>query len=225
MQRNVIACFQVSVVVVYVEGGLPGLYAVGEVACTGVHGANRLASNSLLEGLVFGLRVADTLSGVTSAQLPLTPLVGATTSLPSDRYVVASLVGARGGTGTRDWPDIRPELRQIMWQYVSLCRDQEGLLEAGRRVSELRNALDAGMLMDEATMTPPLIEAVNMLQVAELVIAAALQRRESRGSHWRSDYETTDETLAGCHYVFQSMYAAVNETEHSVSLQEVGPYA
>jgi L-aspartate oxidase len=210
---------------------LPGLYAVGEVACTGVHGANRLASNSLLEGLVFGLRVADTLSGVTSAQPPLAPIRGAssslgcavTTSLPNgdviDRDVVVSLVGAR------NWSDIRQELRQVMWQYVSLCRDQEGLLEARRWVSELRNALDTGMLMDVATMTPRLMETVNMLQVAELVIAAALQRRESRGSHWRSDYETTDETLAGCHYVFQPMYTAANETEHSVSLQEVGLHA
>lgn len=202
---------------------LAGLYAVGEVACTGVHGANRLASNSLLEGLVFGLRVADTLSGVTSAQPPL----ALTRDASAYRYIVLSsrhdvVAPTRGA---RNWPAIQQELRQVMWQYVSLCRDQEGLLEARRRVSELRNALDAGVLMDEFAMTPRLMETVNMLQVAELVIAAALQRRESRGSHWRSDYETTDEVLAGRHYVFQPIYAAANETEHSVFLQEVGPHA
>ena len=98
---------------------------------------------------------------------------------------------------------IRCELRSIMWQYVSLCRDQEGLLEAKCRINELRRALFAeGAGENEGIVSAPQwIETGNMLQVAELVTTAALQRCESRGSHWRSDYDALDETLSACHYV------------------------
>jgi len=185
---------------------LPGLYAVGEVACTGVHGANRLASNSLLEGLVFGLRVADGLAnGLASDH-----------SLPDDHHVQArhaitlSVIDnaldqatpaiASSTTISR----INRELRGIMWQYVSLYRDQVGLLEARHKVSALKRSLSTTDTTGREEMASPMqwAETSNMLQVAELVIAAALQRRESRGSHWRGDYETLDKSLATCHYAF-----------------------
>ncbi len=212
---------------------LPGLYAVGEVACTGVHGANRLASNSLLEGLVFGLRVADNLSS--SRRDPCgRPWSGLSNMLIQSE---ARTNGTRATTRVPSLPDPAPaptdtlaplkyvqrELRQIMWQYVSLCRDEEGLLVAKSKLEDLRHRTQAiGLMEPDPTAlaptrynaahslsraggqaTPSWLEMRNMLQVAELVIAAALRRRESRGSHWRSDYNAPDESLASCHYVFQ----------------------
>src|SRR6266496_541069 len=180
---------------------LPGLHAVGEVACTGVHGANRLASNSLLEGLVFGLRVAD---GLAEEHLSLHPWAAtkAPNTCPADRiphtlhylsrrqdpYTAERLpkrFGERSTLLNRGSVDverartslalgdaalshIRCELRSIMWQYVSLCRDQEGLLEAKCRINELRRALFAeGAGENEGIVSAPQwIETGNMLQVA-----------------------------------------------------------
>src|SRR5206468_3881634 len=88
------------------------------------------------------------------------------------------------------------QLRSIMWQYVSLCRDREGLLEGTRRIRELKQLIST----TQASILQ-WAETSNMLQVAELVIAAALQRRESRGSHWRLDYPQLAETLSYSHYV------------------------
>ena len=186
----------------YGRTSLPGLYAVGEVACTGVHGANRLASNSLLEGLVFGLRLADSLSGVTCeavqpARRPLHTLV-------HDEF-------QRYENLLRMQPDqermsqVRREIRQVMWQYVSLSRDEEGLLEARARIHNFYSRLlaECDGAEHETKIVPAWQETVNMLKVAELVIAAALQRRESRGSHWRRDHDYLDETLTGYHYVLQ----------------------
>jgi len=205
---------------------LAGLYAVGEVACTGVHGANRLASNSLLEGLVFGLRVAD---GLASAALP-----GMVRDDRSFQYITLpeSGIGRTASrssaipTGSTTIAHIRREVRGIMWQYVSLCRDRAGLLEAQRGIQQLR----ALMLSSRASMAehgellnaPQWVETANMLQVAELAISAALQRCESRGSHWRSDYEALDATLKGRHYAF------IRDTSThmpAASLQEVIAHA
>jgi L-aspartate oxidase len=183
---------------------LPGLYAVGEVACTGVHGANRLASNSLLEGLVFGLRLADGLArGVDGSVRPGRTAIHVPVYENPGREEELLHLAVEQDEINR----VRREVRQTMWQYVSLCRDQQGLLESQTRLNDLRNDLLAGNPGEQkgAQIVPAWRETVNMLKVAELVIAAALQRRESRGSHWRRDYDFTDPTLAGCHYVFQPM--------------------
>ena len=182
---------------------LPGLYAVGEVACTGVHGANRLASNSLLEGLVFGLRLAGALTE---------PSPGAALWHPELSIKCKGEACPRPGPGRPD-PTLRGvlhELRRIMWQYVSLCRDHQGLLEAKRRVEALWNMLppEGSTEYTGEQAAPRKVELVNMLQVARLVIDAALQRQESRGSHWRSDYQAPDEALASHRYVFQRSSAA-----------------
>jgi succinate dehydrogenase/fumarate reductase flavoprotein subunit len=119
---------------------------------------------------------------------------------------------------------IRHEVRTIMWQYVSLCRDQEGLLEAQRRISELQQSLSTLDREDNGNTASLLqwAETSNMLLVARLVIAAALQRCESRGSHWRRDYPTSDETLAGYHYRF---VRANPTTTLATSQQEVIAHA
>ncbi|HEY6406135.1 MAG TPA: FAD-binding protein, partial [Ktedonobacteraceae bacterium] len=205
---------------------LPGLYAVGEVACTGVHGANRLASNSLLEGLVFGLRLADTLQQNQRTQR--NRRLGATlaVALESDGRPGTVNLDPHSRPGTinqdphgrletvdlelYDRPNTAPvptnpceinrELRSIMWQYVSLCRNEEGLLVASRQVRALKHALTSAN--SASTNLTQLAETRNMLLIAELVVNAALHRRESRGSHWRSDYPRLNETLTGYHYTY-----------------------
>ena len=188
----------------YGQTTLPGLYAVGEVACTGVHGANRLASNSLLEGLVYGVRVADGLvsehagSAVSDGQ----SLHQATTLLTYDSPLPYKPTS--GNVDDRSIQLVRRQLQQIMWQFVSLVRDEQGLLEARQQVRALYHVLASNAVASEvAVIASQQAEIVNMLQVAEFVIAAALKRRESRGSHWRQDYQLTDQREAGHHYAFQ----------------------
>jgi L-aspartate oxidase len=193
---------------IYGRTTLPGLYAVGEVACTGVHGANRLASNSLLEGLVFGLRLADGIAGTLPEQ-----------AIPSSRRAITIPVYDYPSQEEALLPieldpenmlDMRRELRQIMWQYVSLRRDQQGLLEARHQLHNLSDRMLARgtARQNQGKIELSWLETVNMLKVAELVIAAALQRRESRGSHWRLDYASPNDTLTGHHYVFQPIVPA-----------------
>ena len=205
----------------YGRSTLPGLYAVGEVACTGVHGANRLASNSLLEGLVFGLRLADGLQ--THPIDNDTPsIVGAipcghlekwpgrpemwpgrhTITIPVPTNSLENVSTANAGPVSLS--DIRREVRAVMWQYVSLCRDEEGLLEARRRVHALKQSLPAALDIEHggAVHLAQWAETRNMLLMAELVIIAAMQRSESRGSHWRRDCETLDASLTGRHFAY-----------------------
>ena len=141
---------------------LPGLYAVGEVACTGAHGANRLASNSLLESLVFAWRAAGALE----------------TPWPTVR-VVSEPLEAR--VAPRSTPVDRDALRDLMWTHAGLERDAAGLAEAGRVL--------AGWHAEGST--PADREDANLLDLARLVVAAAERREESRGAHARRDYPDT----------------------------------
>jgi L-aspartate oxidase len=109
-----------------------------------------------------------------------------------------------------------------MWQYVSLCRDYDGLLEARRKIQALKQSLPAANIMLES-VSPRMVETVNMLLVAELVIAAALERRESRGSHWRLDYQSPVADLAGHHYVFQC--TDINPCRLESLQEEIVPHA
>ncbi len=181
---------------------LPSLYAVGEVSCTGVHGANRLASNSLLEGLVYGIRIADEL--VLPTHRSERGIVRKNTiTFPYTSSLTQSVVSS-GTVDNLTTEQVRNQIRQLMWQYVSLCRDEEGLLQAKSKLQALYTQLSARL--HEQTETGLWHrETVNMLQVAELVIVAALERRESRGSHWRTDYQTPDPQQAGRHYAFQRL--------------------
>ena len=166
---------------------VPGLFAVGEVSCTGVHGANRLASNSLLEGLVFGRRVASVLAGEArpGAWPSTSPLPGiqrdASAMVAPERALTAPVAGA-----------IRQQLRETMWRAVSLRRDEAGLAEAGETLRRLASA---------GPVDP---ETANMLLTAQLITAAALARRESRGGHFRSDYPGRDASLDGVHSLLRA---------------------
>jgi L-aspartate oxidase len=189
---------------------LAGLYAVGEVACTGVHGANRLASNSLLEGLVFGLRLADGLAGMSGEQAQTSSRQALTIPVYDDLSREEALLSVR--LDHESIVQMRREIRQVMWKYVSLQRDRHGLLEATQQLQNLQNH----MLKNGSTQQNNIVEwleTVNMLKVAELVIAAASRRRESRGSHWRLDYPAPNEMLTGRHYAFQPVLAAFSKQE------------
>jgi L-aspartate oxidase len=204
----------------YGRSTLPGLYAVGEVACTGVHGANRLASNSLLEGLVFGLRLADGLAG-SAERADIAPGRTALNVLCSPDQDADLLY---------IWPDeqrigqINNELRQLMWRSVSLRREEQGLQEADLLLRRLCRDIPRVDVLQPVSSATRMAwhETANMLLVAQLIIAAALRRRESRGSHWRSDYPCADEQLAGTHLVFSPAHARITRQHRS---QEVIPYA
>ena len=162
---------------------LSRLYAVGEVACTGVHGANRLASNSLLEGLVFGQRAA---AAIASSESDSDTSAWRGPELAGRWMAAGDIVDPGDGSNDAAGP-IRWALRRAMWEHVSLRRDHAGLVAAR---DELRALASSG---------PVDPETGNMLVAAQLIVAAALQRRESRGGHFRTDYAATDSALDGQH--------------------------
>ncbi|CAO3427826.1 L-aspartate oxidase [Azospirillum doebereinerae] len=162
---------------------LEGLWACGEVACTGVHGANRLASNSLLEALVFGARVARDVAD--RALPPLPPF-----ALPAPPAVAAGVGGALLDA-------IAAEGRSVLYEGAGLVRDGLGLRAARRKLDRLAAALDS--LRDAESgqePTPATVrrwgEARNRLLVGRLVVHAALAREESRGAHCRADHPLPD---------------------------------
>ncbi len=148
---------------------LPGLWACGEAACTGVHGANRLASNSLLENLVFAARVVEAIARGKSSPDSTGVLRGLRLDAPRPR--AASLSDLSADTPAR--PPVRDELQRVMTHDAGVVRSAEGL---GRAAAAL------------ASMSPTDIEEANLLAVSTALVHAAAARCESRGTHTRSDY-------------------------------------
>lgn len=163
---------------------LPGLWVVGEASCTGLHGANRLASNSLLEGLVFGRRAADKvrelLPELRQAPTPEVPDWEVGSAVASDEAVVVA----------HNWD----ELRRTMWNYVGIVRSTARLRRAARRVALLEEEIREYYW--KHLVTRDLLELRNIATVAQLIIASAASRRESRGLHTNIDHPATDEALA-----------------------------
>lgn len=162
----------------YGETNLYGLYACGEAACTGVHGANRLASNSLLEGIVFGQRIIDRVEDI---------LYHRRIQDEEIRQEFDSSWVFHPVDKGLDPVEARRQLRDIMWENVGILRNEEGLIKAHHKVEEIYATLQKG----DDVLT--YYEAVNMLILARIIIQAALRRKESRGGHFRSDYPYRDD--------------------------------
>ena len=160
---------------------IPGLWAAGEVACTRVHGANRLASNSLLEGLVFGARAGMAMKGP-DAPLALPPVV--LRRLSSGEEALPA--------GDRQAPVTESDVRALMWHSVGLFREREGLRRAMAVLDEadrrLQGQLDAGQVVDREGW-----RYASVVTVARLIARAALRREESRGAHFRTDFPAHDD--------------------------------
>jgi L-aspartate oxidase len=160
---------------------IPGLWAIGECAHTGLHGANRLASNSLLEGLVFAHRAATALATLERGRPhPEVPEWDAGSAVPSDEAVVVS----------QNWD----ELRRLMWNYVGIVRTTRRLERARRRIALLQEEIVEYYWRH--LVTRDLLELRNIATVAELVVSCALARKESRGLHYTLDYPDADPKLA-----------------------------
>lgn len=188
--------------------GVPALFACGEVACTGVHGANRLASNSLLEGLVFGGRIAATLAagdGVLSAGELRAFRPMATANVPWQAAGGGGPVGGRdGGTATLD--DIRARLQQTAWLHLGVVRCGESLRAALQEMDALEEQLNRRLALTAATTAA--CEVANLLTVGRLVGTAALARTESRGAQRRSDYPLRDDRHWLRHIIHQARSGA-----------------
>jgi L-aspartate oxidase len=163
------------------ETNLPGLYAVGEVACTGLHGANRLASNSLLEAVVCAHRAAMKILGESSATTRIEiPPWQKGEAHDADELVVVS----------HNWD----ELRRTMWDYVGIVRTTKRLQRAEKRIALLRDEIQ--QYYWDFTVTSDLLELRNIATVAALIVKCALQRPESRGLHYTLDFPERDDSWA-----------------------------
>jgi len=163
---------------------IPGLWAIGEAASTGLHGANRLASNSLLEGLVFGhraaLKLGTQIDALRDSPWPEVPNWEIGDAIPSDEAVVV----------THNWS----ELRETMWNYVGIVRSDARLRRAARRIALLKEEVHEYYW--RYLITRDLLELRNIITVAELIVSCAASRKESRGLHYTIDYPNPDPKLA-----------------------------
>jgi L-aspartate oxidase len=156
---------------IYGETNIKGLYALGEVACTEVHGANRLASNSLLESLVFSSLTAKKTRQYVKGK-----------KVQSKKVEEISAIKKNKKTRM-----LAKEIQKLMWEKVGIIRNGEGLESALQELAEIKKEADKIEGMNEEV-----IELKNMVIVSQLVTKAALMRKESRGTHFREDYPKTD---------------------------------
>ena len=154
---------------------IPGLYAVGETACTGLHGANRLASNSLLECVVVGRACASQIAAAPRVEHPPLPAWDESRVTNADEEVVIA----------HNWD----ELRRFMWNYVGIVRTTKRLERAQHRIALLKEEIDE--YYRNFRITHDLLELRNLVDVASLIVNSALSRHESRGLHYSRDYPDT----------------------------------
>lgn len=163
------------------ETALDNVYTLGEVACTGVHGANRLASNSLLEGLIMGSRIGETLERRSLPEL--------------ERVELAS--SRRTSDKSLDLEDLARSLKSLMWRQAGILRDGEGLEQARDQIDRWYQ-----LLQNYRITTRKGVELANMMVLGKVIVQAALNRTESRGAHYRKDFPETDETRR-CHSLLE----------------------
>lgn len=165
------------------QTSLPGLIALGEVSHTGLHGANRLASNSLLEAVVYAHRAAEALARDTM-------LAGETVPVPAPWQEEHTEVLMDSVIVDHDWD----QARRVMWDYVGIVRNDARLKIALRRILELKATVES--LYWKCHLTQDLLELRNVIEVGELVVRSALERRESRGLHYTDSYPDQSDDFA-----------------------------
>jgi L-aspartate oxidase len=157
------------------------LYAIGESACTGLHGANRLASNSLIEALVYAHtasnKALEELQAEAATEIPAPPAWDDTGAVDSDEGIVVS----------QNWD----EIRRLMWNYVGIVRSDKRLARARRRIDLIQQEIREYYW--DFKVADDLIELRNIATVAELVIRCAEHRKESRGLHYNIGYPDRDD--------------------------------
>jgi succinate dehydrogenase / fumarate reductase flavoprotein subunit len=169
------------------QTSIPGLYAAGEVACVSVHGGNRLGANSLLDTLIFGRRAGEHAAGQSRQRtMPSTPAARVS---DTERHI-SSII--RRDSGGRRIAAIREELGETMNRYVAVFRDAEGLEKAHEIVRRLKEEAQKAWIDDRGTIfNQDVIAAIElgyMIDVAETIVVAAKERKESRGAQWRTDF-------------------------------------
>src|SRR5262245_12172827 len=164
---------------------LRNLYAAGEVACTGVHGANRLASNSLLEGLVYGARAGQAAASDVHDTVP--------TGLESKANTFAP-----NGNDPNRVKETKKSIQRLMWEKVGILRDGRDLKDA------LRHLMHLGSHFKAPSTSRPECELMNLITVAELMIVSAMAREESRGAHYRADHPYKNDQKLQKHSVISS---------------------
>lgn len=174
----------------YAETSLEGLFAVGEVACTGLHGANRLASNSLLEAVVFAHRAVEKgMERLEVLNALATDAAQAPHASPLPQWDVGHAVELEEQIDiAANWL----EIRHLMWNYVGIVRSNRRLERAKRRLDLLKAEINTYYW--DFLLTKDLIELRNLLTVAELIVESALRRKESRGLHYTVDYPNRDDS-------------------------------
>ena len=170
---------------------VPGFYSAGEAACVSVHGANRLGTNSLVDLVVFGRRAGkkmlEDIETLDCAELPK----------DADAFAREQIDSLKARQSGERAADVRKAMQDIMMDNVSVYRDEGLLLEAQQRIGELKESYRNISIMDKgSTYNMDLLEALelgNMLDLAETIVHGALARQESRGAHYRGDYEARDD--------------------------------
>jgi L-aspartate oxidase len=175
----------------YGRSSLPGLYVAGETACTGVHGANRLASNSLLEGLVFGGRAGQAIlkdCKFAKKGAPKWP----ESAQSAEKMAVKAATTASSGAGAV--PDSLQKIKAIVWRDAGIIRNGK----------DLKEALDTLVGMDlprSEEMSRCALELRHIWELAQIIVRCALAREESRGGHYRSDFPFRDDEKFGKHSI------------------------
>ncbi|MBC8121683.1 MAG: FAD-binding protein, partial [Gemmatimonadaceae bacterium] len=205
---------------------IEGFFAAGEAACVSVHGANRLGSNSLLECIVFGKQAGSSIARYVRAK------PGSLSGLDEDHYLAearALLAGLLEQPGHIRIDQLRRTFQDTMTDHASIFRDADGLQEGLDKIHQLKARYSDIRLDDQGTVfNTEIIEALelrSLLTVGEMILTSALERRESRGAHYRTDYPERDDvrflkhTLAYC----QEGHVQIDSRPVDLSLQLVDP--
>jgi succinate dehydrogenase / fumarate reductase flavoprotein subunit len=194
------------------ENQVPGLFAAGESACVSVHGANRLGCNSLLDLVVFGRRAGKSISSWLQEQKGFEDITIGNSGEPERIEKLLS------SSGKEQVPAIRKELQDIMMEHCSVFRTREGLETANAKITELKERFrEIGLTVKEKHYNMELIEALeceHLLNISGVIVESALNRKESRGAHYREDYPARNDADYLSHTVaFQDKQGVRIETK------------